>query len=1252
MLKSGFWKLTALCLLIIATPLATPSVAGDGNADIVLGQANFTCSAANSPDARKLNSPQGVAIDASGDLYVADVQNSRVLGWKGVNGVTAFSNGAPADLVIGQPDFCSTAYNSGGTSGSSLYYPLGVAVDGSGNLYVADTSNNRVLEYTTPFAGCSSFPCVGGSANMVFGQGRSFTSNTANKGGEPSANNLNSPSGVAVDANGNLYVADRSNNRVLEYTTPLTNGATANLVFGQGGSFTSHTANNGGSPSSANSLYLPVGVAVDASGDLYVADSENNRVLEYNTPLTNGTTANLVFGQGDLNSNAPNDGGLGATTSLNYPSGVAVDASGDLYVADYLNNRVLEYTTPLTNSTAANLVFGQGGIFGATGCNSDTGGGNPTDDDLCNPWGVAADASGNLYVADTSNNRVLKYNPPFATNPIADVALGQHDFLHNQPNFPDQSSLDNPFAVTIDTSGDASGAKTHLYVADLSNSRVLGWNDVTAFTNGASADLVIGQPDPYTIACNSDTDGGNPTGDDLCNPYGVAVDGGGNLYVADASNNRVLEYTTPFAECDSFPCVGGSANLVFGQGGSFTSAGCNSDTEGGNPTANDQCYPSGVAVDAAGNLYVADASNNRVLEYDAPLTNGASANMVFGQGGSFTSNTANKGGASKKSLSYPSGVAVDSTGNLYVADFNNSRVLEYNTPLTVTTTPGSGDTTADLVFGQDGTFTWIGCNSHTTGSNPSAKNLCYPNSVAVDAAGNLYVADSGNSRLLEYNTPLTIGTTADRVFGQGDSFTSGGCNFGATSASADSLCSPSAAAVDTTTGHLYIADTYNNRVLEYDDSLPAEPTSVSVTASFAFGSSPVGDTVSRTITVANIGTNPLFIGSVTSSDPTEYAVTGAGTCGAIPVTVPPKTSCTLGVAFTPNAAGSHSATLSVNDNTATSPQHVALSGTGTVDMTVTPTSYAFGDVKDGSKAIKAIVVHNYRSNLVSLREGFGGSNHGDFSITGGTCGATLAAKAACTLLVTFAPTAVGTESATMTVTDSPDSLGPYTVTFTASATIPESLSAKTLIFGNVVQTASKTLSITLTNNSSGGSITLTGPSFGGTNPTDFSISNSSSCGESLAAASSCTYAVTFTPSRETAESGTLSIGVAQDPNGGPPAVSLSGTGVTPLKVIPASLTFGTVKRGKTSAAKTITVTNSGGAGVPLSESITIIKGNSGDFAVTGGICGTSLGGGGASCTYLLTFTPSIVGAESATLGVRAVGDGASPHNVSLSGTGS
>jgi hypothetical protein len=425
------------------------------------------------------------------------------------------------------------------------------------------------------------------------------------------------------------------------------------------------------------------------------------------------------------------------------------------------------------------------------------------------------------------------------------------------------------------------------------------------------------------------------------------------------------------------------------------------------------------------------------------------------------------------------------------------------------------------------------------------------------------------------------------------------------------------------------------------------PTSISVPMTLAMGNSPVGDPVTKNLTIKNTGkTNPLFIGSVTSSDTTEFAETGS-TCpsGGLAHGL----TCTIAIRFTPNTLGARSATLTLNDNTATSPQHVALSGTGTIDMTVTPASFSIGSVKDGSKLVKAVTVHNYQTNPVSLGEGFSGPNAGDFSVTGGTCTSTLAAKTACSLLVIFAPTAVGTESATMTVTDGPDPLGPYTVSFSALATIPESLSATKLNFGNVYQTAAKTLSITVTNKATTGSITLTGATVGGANASDFAVTGGS-CGGSLAVLSSCTYAVTFTPSAEGAESGTLSIAVAEDPNGGPPAVGLSGTGFTPLKVTPASIAFGTIVGGHSSTNKTVTVYNYGGAAVSLSESIGGT--NPGDFAVTGGTCGASLAGSGAHCTYLLKFTPSIVGAESATLGVSAAGDGASPHNVSLGGTGS
>ena len=416
------------------------------------------------------------------------------------------------------------------------------------------------------------------------------------------------------------------------------------------------------------------------------------------------------------------------------------------------------------------------------------------------------------------------------------------------------------------------------------------------------------------------------------------------------------------------------------------------------------------------------------------------------------------------------------------------------------------------------------------------------------------------------------------------------------------------------------------------------------------GNSPVDNTVTKNLTVKNAGTNPLFIDSVTSSDP-EFAATGATTCP--PGGLAHLATCTITIGFTPSTLGAHSATLSVYDNTATSPQHVAASGTGTVDMTVTPASVSIGNIKDGMKSVKSISVSNKQSSSVSLSEGFSGPNAGDFSITGGTCTSTLAAKATCSLTVTFIPTAIGAESATMTVTDAVDPLGPYTVTFSAMATIPESLSATKLLYGNVAQTASKKLSITLTNNAHSGPITLTGTNITGANSADFAVTGGS-CGGSLAAQSTCTYAVTFTPSSESLEGASFMIGVQEDPNGGM-TIPVSGTGVTPLKALPLSgIAFGSVAGGHSSINQTVTVYNYGGTAVSLSESIS--GPNASDFAVTGGTCttlpGGMLAGGSARCTYLVKFTPSTVGSESATLGVSGSGDAASPHNVSLSGSGS
>ena len=171
------------------------------------------------------------------------------------------------------------------------------------------------------------------------------------------------------------------------------------------------------------------------------------------------------------------------------------------------------------------------------------------------------DASGNLYVADTSNNRVLEYNAPLATDTIAAAVLGQDDFIHNVANLVDAQGLNAPQAVAID----ASATPNRIYVADEDNNRVLGWRDAASFTSGAPADLVIGQPDFLSSLCNGAAD--TVSASSLCGPAGLAVDGSGNLYVADSDNNRVLEYANPFTACAGvFPCVGGAGRTGPGPG--------------------------------------------------------------------------------------------------------------------------------------------------------------------------------------------------------------------------------------------------------------------------------------------------------------------------------------------------------------------------------------------------------------------------------------------------------------------------------------------------------------------------------------------------------------------------------------------------------------------------------------------------------------------------------------------------------------
>jgi sugar lactone lactonase YvrE len=634
--------------------------------------------------------PFGVAADTSGNVYVADAYNATV------RKIT--SDGTVTTLA----GMAGSRGSTDGTGSDALFYkPSSVVVDPSGNIFVADTANNLIRKITsggvvTTFAGLAGY--------------------SGNADGVGSTARFSSPAGVAVDAVGNLYVADTGNDTIRRVATDQT----VTTIAGFPGSVGSQDGTG-----SAALFYSPSALAVDRAGNIYVADTANNAIRKI-------TAAGVVTTVGGVPGATGSADGTGSGALFNVPGGIAVDSSGNLYVADTLNNTIRKGTLAAgSTGSGSNSAASSSGSSGTTGGSSGSGssGTSTSSDGSSNassssssssasgtgssgststagvagqflfPTAVAEDASGNLYVADASNNVIREITPAGVISTLAGSAgvAGLLDgtgtsALFNQPN-----------GVAVDSTG-------NVYVTDTGNGVIRKITPAGAVSTLAGASANRGNVD------------GAGSSASFSHPLGLAVDGSGNLYVADAFTNTIRKITS-----------GGSVTTLAG------AAATRGDADGTGTGALFN-YPAGVAVDTAGNVYVADAYNDTVRKITP-------AGVVSTLAGSAGVSGANDGTGIYGLFNQPMGVAVDSAGNVYVADTSNATIRKVTPAGVVSTLAGAAGVAALM----DGTGTSALFNQ--------------PHGVRVDSSGTLYVADTGNAVIRKITsggvvTTLTLTTAA------------------------------------------------------------------------------------------------------------------------------------------------------------------------------------------------------------------------------------------------------------------------------------------------------------------------------------------------------------------------------------------------------------------------------------------------------------------------------------------------------------
>ncbi len=698
--------------------------------------------------AAELNGPSGMAFDSAGDLFFTDFYE---------NVVREVVKATGDIITVAGDGTAGYSGDNGPATTAELDYPDGVAFDSAGDLFIADSGNNVVREVVK----------ATGDIITVAGNG---TAGYKGDNGPATAAELNDARTVAVDSAGDLFIADYDNSVIREVVK-----ATGDIITVAGDGTAGYSGDNG--PATGAELNHPFFIALDSASDLFIADTENNRIREVIK-----SSGDIITVAGNGTASDSGDGGPATAAGLGDPHGVAFDSAGDLFIVEQSYNVVRE----VVKATGDIITVAGNGTAGYSGDN-----GPATAAELDNPYRVAIDSAGDLFIADGFNHVVREVTPavtvtisPSSALPTltalvastASAAIGQSvTFTATVSDLSAGGATPNAGTVTFSDQTGTIGSETLVDgVATFTiSSLAVGTNTITA-SYGGTASFAPSTTGTIVTAAGNGTagyqgDNGPATAAELDVPYGLAVDSAGDLFFADKLNNVVREVVK--ATGDIITVAGNGTAGYSGDGGPATAAELN--------------LPRDVAIDSAGDLFISDTNNNVVREVVK-----ATGDIITVAGNGSAGYSGDNGPATAAELDNPNGVAVDSVGDLFIADKFSNVVREV--------VKATGDI---ITVVGNGTAGYSGDDGPAT-----AAELNEPNGVAFDSAGDLFIVDRDNNVIRE-----VVDATGDIITVAGDG--TAGYSGDDGPATAAELNNPYGLAIDSV-GDVFVADWGNDVVRE------------------------------------------------------------------------------------------------------------------------------------------------------------------------------------------------------------------------------------------------------------------------------------------------------------------------------------------------------------------------------------------------------------------------------------------------------